>query len=133
MKLRVLATALIAGSVLFSGLAKADKLDDIKQAGVVRIAIFDSNPPFGFIDPQTKKLAGYDADIANEIAKDLGVKLELRPTNPANRIPLLSAKSRFNCRQLHHYRRASKTSRFLCTLFCYWTEIYRAQRRINQP
>ncbi|MFN6885255.1 amino acid ABC transporter substrate-binding protein, partial [Proteus mirabilis] len=47
MKLRVLATALIAGSVLFSGLAKADKLDDIKQAGVVRIAIFDSNPPFG--------------------------------------------------------------------------------------
>lgn len=92
MKLRVLATALIAGSVLFSGLAKADKLDDIKQAGVVRIAIFDSNPPFGFIDPQTKKLAGYDADIANEIAKDLGVKLELRPTNPANRIPLLSAK-----------------------------------------
>lgn len=54
MKLRVLATALIAGSVLFSGLAKADKLDDIKQAGVVRIAIFDSNPPFGFIDPQTK-------------------------------------------------------------------------------
>lgn len=56
----------------FSGLAKADKLDDIKQAGVVRIAIFDSNPPFGFIDPQTKKLAGYDADIANEIAKDPG-------------------------------------------------------------
>ncbi len=55
MKLRVLATALIAGSVLFSGLAKADKLDDIKKAGVVRIAIFDSNPPFGFIDPQTKK------------------------------------------------------------------------------
>ncbi|MBI6339422.1 MULTISPECIES: ABC transporter substrate-binding protein [Proteus] len=92
MKLRVLVTALIAGSVLFSGIAKADKLDDIKKAGVVRIAIFDSNPPFGFIDPQTKKLAGYDADIANEIAKDLGVKLELRPTNPANRIPLLSSK-----------------------------------------
>ena len=37
MKLRVLATALIAGSVLFSGLAKADKLDDIKQAGVVTV------------------------------------------------------------------------------------------------
>ncbi|MCE1786940.1 transporter substrate-binding domain-containing protein, partial [Enterobacter hormaechei] len=41
---------------------------------------------------QTKKLAGYDVDIANAIANDLGVKLELRPTNPANRLPLLASK-----------------------------------------
>ncbi|SUC44253.1 Sulfate starvation-induced protein 7 [Providencia stuartii] len=38
-----------------------------------------------------KKLAGYDVDIAQAIADDLGVKLELRPTNPANRIPLLTS------------------------------------------
>ncbi|CNC13047.1 putative periplasmic solute-binding protein [Yersinia pseudotuberculosis] len=67
-------------------------MDDIKQAGVVRIAVFDSNPPFGYIDPQTKKLVGYDVDVANAIAKDLGVKVELRATNPANRIPLLASK-----------------------------------------
>ncbi|MCE1718299.1 transporter substrate-binding domain-containing protein, partial [Enterobacter hormaechei] len=83
---------LLTSLALVSGVAKADKLDDIKKAGTVRIAVFDSNPPFGFIDPQTKKLAGYDVDIANAIANDLGVKLELRPTNPANRIPLLSSK-----------------------------------------
>ncbi|MBD2804860.1 ABC transporter substrate-binding protein [Xenorhabdus szentirmaii] len=91
-KSRVAVTALLTGLALISGVAKADKLDDIKKAGTVRIAVFDSNPPFGFIDPQTKKLAGYDVDIANAIASDLGVKLELRPTNPANRIPLLSSK-----------------------------------------
>ncbi|PHM44862.1 cystine transporter subunit [Xenorhabdus mauleonii] len=91
-KSRVAVTALLAGLALISGVAKADKLDDIKKAGTVRIAVFDSNPPFGFIDPKTKKLAGYDVDIANAIASDLGVKLELRPTNPANRIPLLSSK-----------------------------------------
>ncbi|MBI6547709.1 ABC transporter substrate-binding protein [Xenorhabdus lircayensis] len=91
-KSRVAVTALLTGLALVSGVAKADKLDDIKKAGTVRIAVFDSNPPFGFIDPQTKKLAGYDVDIANAIASDLGVKLELRPTNPANRIPLLSSK-----------------------------------------
>ncbi|WP_340613875.1 ABC transporter substrate-binding protein [Xenorhabdus thailandensis] len=91
-KSRVAVTALLTSLALVSGVAKADKLDDIKKAGTVRIAVFDSNPPFGFIDPQTKKLAGYDVDIANAIAKDLGVKLELRPTNPANRIPLLSSK-----------------------------------------
>ncbi|MCE1695173.1 transporter substrate-binding domain-containing protein, partial [Enterobacter hormaechei] len=91
-KSRVAVTALLTSLALVSGVAKADKLDDIKKAGTVRIAVFDSNPPFGFIDPQTKKLAGYDVDIANAIANDLGVKLELRPTNPANRIPLLSSK-----------------------------------------
>lgn len=91
MKARILISTLIASLTLVSGAAKADKLDDIKQAGVIRISVFDSNPPFGFIDPQTKKLAGYDVDIANAIANDLGVKLELRPTNPANRIPLLSS------------------------------------------
>ncbi|OCA54013.1 ABC transporter substrate-binding protein [Photorhabdus namnaonensis] len=92
MKSRVLITTLLAGLALVTGAAKADKLDDIKKAGAVRIAVFDSNPPFGFIDPQTKKLAGYDVDIANAIANDLGVKLELRPTNPANRLPLLASK-----------------------------------------
>lgn len=92
MKSRVLVTALLAGLALVTGVAKADKLDDIKKAGTVRIAVFDSNPPFGFIDPHTKKLAGYDVDIANAIANDLGVKLELRPTNPANRLPLLASK-----------------------------------------
>ncbi len=89
---RVVVTALLTSLALVSGVAKADKLDDIKKVGTVRIAVFDSNPPFGFIDPQTKKLAGYDVDIAHAIASDLGVKLELRPTNPANRIPLLSSK-----------------------------------------
>ncbi|PQQ23600.1 ABC transporter substrate-binding protein [Photorhabdus hindustanensis] len=92
MKSRILITTLLAGLALVAGAAKADKLDDIKKAGTVRIAVFDSNPPFGFIDPQTKKLAGYDVDIANAIANDLGVKLELRPTNPANRLPLLASK-----------------------------------------
>ncbi|HEI8868777.1 TPA: ABC transporter substrate-binding protein [Serratia odorifera] len=93
MKQRALALTLLAGLAgLASGAAQADKLDDIKQAGVVRIAVFDSNPPFGYIDPQSKKLVGYDVDIADAIGKALGVKVELRATNPANRIPLLVAK-----------------------------------------
>ena len=91
-KKSALALTLLAGLATLSGAAHADKLDDIKQAGVVRIAVFDSNPPFGYIDPQTKKLVGYDVDVANAIAKDLGVKVELRATNPANRIPLLTSK-----------------------------------------
>ncbi|AMA64909.1 ABC transporter glutamine-binding protein GlnH precursor [Candidatus Arsenophonus lipoptenae] len=74
---------------LISEISYADKLNDIKKTKTIRIAVFDSNPPFGFIDPNTKKLAGYDIDIAKKIANNLNVKLILRPTNPANRIPLL--------------------------------------------
>jgi polar amino acid transport system substrate-binding protein len=75
-----------------SAVANADQLEDIHKAGVIKIAVFDSNPPFGFIDKKSKQLQGYDIDIANAIGESLGVKVELQPTNPANRIPLLSSK-----------------------------------------
>ena len=84
------AVALVTG-LLFAGTAWADKLDDIKKAGVLRVAAFDGNPPFGYIDATTKKQVGHDIDLATEFAKSLGVKLELVPTNPANRIPLLTS------------------------------------------
>ncbi|MBG6246358.1 amino acid ABC transporter substrate-binding protein [Candidatus Symbiopectobacterium sp. 'North America'] len=90
-KKQVVALTLLASLISVSGIAQADKLDDIQKAGVVKIAVFDSNPPFGFVDPQTKKLVGYDVDIAEAIGKALGVKVELRATNPANRIPLLTS------------------------------------------
>jgi polar amino acid transport system substrate-binding protein len=74
-----------------AGHALADRLDDIKKAGVLRVAAFDSNPPFGFLDAKTHQISGLDVEVAQAIAKKLQVKLELVPTNPANRIPLLVA------------------------------------------
>ncbi len=88
----ILALNLLAGFLALSGVAHADKLDDIRKAGIVRVAVFDSNPPFGYIDPQSKKLVGYDVDIAEAIGESLGVEVKLKPTNPANRIPLLISK-----------------------------------------
>lgn len=71
--------------------AHADQLDNIKAAGEINVAVFDSNPPFGFIDGKSKQLAGYDIDFARALAKEIGVKLSLKSTNPANRIPLLAS------------------------------------------
>lgn len=81
----------VAGLALATSAAWADKLEDIKKAGVLRVAAFDANPPFGFVDAKTKKIVGLDVDYANALAKKLGVKLEIVPTNPANRIPLLTS------------------------------------------
>lgn len=85
-------TALTALTLaVLSGLAQADRLDDIKKSGVLRVASFDSNPPFGFVDAKSKQIEGLDVDYAKAIADKLGVKLQLQPTNPANRVPLLVA------------------------------------------
>jgi len=69
----------------------ADRLEAIRAAGVLRVASFDGNPPFGFIDPATRRISGLDVDYAQALADRLGVKLEVQPTNPANRVALLVA------------------------------------------
>ncbi len=88
---RLLAAILATATALAATAAWADRLDDIKKNGVLRVAAFDGNPPFGFIDPETKKQTGHDIDLARAYAKQLGVELKLIPTNPANRIPLLTS------------------------------------------
>jgi polar amino acid transport system substrate-binding protein len=71
--------------------AMADELDDIKKAGVVRVAIAIGTPLFSYAD-QNLKPAGSDVDTAAALAKDLGVKLELVQITNAARIPTLQAK-----------------------------------------
>ncbi|WP_311969012.1 ABC transporter substrate-binding protein [Pseudomonas baltica] len=85
---KLTAITAIAFAVL-STLAHADRLEDIKKSGVLRVASFDGNPPFGFVDAKSKQIEGLDVDYAKAIADKLGVKLEVQPTNPANRVPLL--------------------------------------------
>lgn len=87
-----LITIAFLGTLLSTNSAFADRLDDIEKRGEIKIAVFDSNPPFGFIDEATNKIVGLDVDYANAIAKELNVRVELVPTNPANRIPLLTSK-----------------------------------------
>lgn len=85
------ATVAVGIAVLSCGAALADQLDDIRKAGVLRVGVFDANPPFGFVDARTNAPVGLDVDYAREIAARLGVRVEFRATNPANRIPLLAS------------------------------------------
>lgn len=92
MKFHTLASWLVGAALAAAGTAAhADRLDDIKKAGVLRVATFDSNPPFGYVDGKTNHIVGLDVDYAKALADKLGVKLQLQPTNPANRIPFLTS------------------------------------------
>lgn len=59
--------------------SKENSLDRIKKAGKIIIGIDDTYPPMEFKD-KDNKLVGYDIDMANEIGKKLGIKVEFVPT-----------------------------------------------------
>jgi polar amino acid transport system substrate-binding protein len=63
-------------------------LQEILKRGTVRIADCLSFAPFGYKDTSGNPV-GYDVDIANEIATQLGVKLDLQDTTSVDRIPKL--------------------------------------------
>lgn len=63
-------------------------LQEIIKRGTVKIADCLSFAPFGYKDASGNPV-GYDVDIANEIAKQLGVKLDLQDTTSVDRIPKL--------------------------------------------
>ena len=49
--------------------------EDIRKAGVLRVASFDSNPPFGFVDAKSKQIEGLDVDYAKALADKLGAAI----------------------------------------------------------
>ncbi len=87
--LRILSTSALALGVLASVPARADALDSIKKAGVLRVAVPQDFPPFGTVGADMKP-QGYDIDMAALLAKEMGVKLDLIPVSSTNRIPFLT-------------------------------------------
>ncbi|MCT8175621.1 transporter substrate-binding domain-containing protein [Variovorax sp. CY25R-8] len=82
-----IALALVAG---VAQAAMADQLDDIKKAGKIRVAIAMGTPLFSFADANLQP-TGSDVDTAAQLAKDLGVKLEIVSVTNAARVPTLQA------------------------------------------
>jgi polar amino acid transport system substrate-binding protein len=73
--------------------ARAAELPDaIKQAGVLRLTVNSTYAPMEYRDPSTNQLVGLDIDLANEIAKRLGVKIIWSETPFAELIPSLQTK-----------------------------------------
>jgi polar amino acid transport system substrate-binding protein len=75
-----------------SGLAQeASLLDEIQKRGVLRVGCMLDFPPLGWRNEKGEPM-GYNVRLAEDMAKALGVKLEVIETVSANRIPALVAK-----------------------------------------
>lgn len=68
--------------------AFADALQDIKARGVLVAGVKADYPPFGFRAPNGD-IIGFEPDLARDVAKRLGVKLQLVPVVAANRMQFL--------------------------------------------
>jgi polar amino acid transport system substrate-binding protein len=70
--------------------AATNILDKIVAAGTIKIAIPEDTPLFGSLAADGS-YEGYDVEIANMLAKDMGVTAELVPVSSQNRIPYLTS------------------------------------------
>jgi len=66
----------------------------IVQRGKLVAGVKQDQPLFGYLNPRTNQLEGFDVDVVKEIAKALfgdasPSRLELKPVTSASRIPLL--------------------------------------------
>lgn len=78
--------ATVAAAAL-AGPARADQLDDILANKTLRCATFADVPPFAAPDTQTREMVGFDVDLCGAIARELGVKAEIKPVSVEARVP----------------------------------------------
>lgn len=84
---------LIAASLVLSAAASAWSVEPparIKKAGKLVIATQPNYPPISYKDPATNKLMGFDVELGEAIAKELGVPVEWQEIGFAQMLPSLT-------------------------------------------
>ena len=77
MKKIIIATILLLTTLA----ANADtKLQNILKSGELKVGTTGDWDPMTMKDPATNKYKGFDIDVMNELAKDMGVKVKFVPT-----------------------------------------------------
>jgi polar amino acid transport system substrate-binding protein len=79
----------VVGCVAAFAVAAAELPDRIKKAGKIVAATQPNYPPIAYKDPATNQLTGFDIDLGEAIAKELGVKIEWQETAFAQMISSL--------------------------------------------
>ena len=88
--------AIIMGMSLLAAPVMADQtMDQIEKTGKIKLGFREGSIPFAFVDPKVGKHVGFSVDMANELAKYLGMrfgkKIEIVPhtVTPKTRIPMV--------------------------------------------
>ncbi|QJC56533.1 ABC transporter glutamine-binding protein GlnH [Polaromonas vacuolata] len=71
--------------------ANADLIEQIKQRGIIVVGVKKDVPLWGFKNTTNGRIEGLEPDLAEDIARRLGVKLELRGLSTDERIPALQS------------------------------------------
>lgn len=69
--------------------AAGSTMAELQDRGEIRIGVKFDVPPFGFENPDTGEVEGFDVDLGTYIADRLGVEPVFREATSDNRIPLL--------------------------------------------
>jgi polar amino acid transport system substrate-binding protein len=86
----VVRSTLLLAVALGASAAHADStLDRIHERHKIVVGVILSGPPFGSLDPATQKPLGFNVDLAENLAKRLGVDIEMIPVQPSNRVQFL--------------------------------------------
>jgi polar amino acid transport system substrate-binding protein len=85
----ILALSLSAASLAVAGIAHADAtLEKIRERGRISVGVV-LDGTYGTIDPASRKPKGYNVELAENLAKQLGVDLEVIVVEPPNRVQFL--------------------------------------------
>jgi polar amino acid transport system substrate-binding protein len=88
MRLLTTAGVVLLGLTIGVGQVGAQTLDRILKEKKIRITAEVTSPPFGMLDKENRP-TGSEIETARQLAKDLGVELELVQVTGPQRIPAL--------------------------------------------
>jgi polar amino acid transport system substrate-binding protein len=88
--LAALGVAVIGVAAALSSPAEARTLDEIIKSGTIKVGVNPTLPPLGKFN-EKNEIVGFDVDYATEIAKMLGVKLEVVQVGSPDRIPFVAS------------------------------------------
>ena len=88
-RILVILTVLMIAAMSAQAFAADNLLTQILDRGVLRVGVLTTGPPWGFLD-EDYNIVGFDVELAKEMAKELGVRLELVETLNINRVPYLT-------------------------------------------
>jgi polar amino acid transport system substrate-binding protein len=115
MNMRTVIRAALLAVAGFAATAQAQEkstLDVVKERGVLRAGIKSDAPVFGFINEKGEHV-GFEVDLMQEMAKRLGVKLEIHKVTSSTRIPMLtSGRVDIVAATMTHYRKREEVVDF---------------------